>query len=64
MSYFLTYQYFIHFSTEHYYSNLDFIIHALLTLIPLLIVVAFFTLAERKAMASIQRRKGPNIVGI
>lgn len=64
MSYFLTYQYFIHFSTEHYYSNLDFIIHSLLTLIPLLIVVAFFTLAERKAMASIQRRKGPNIVGI
>jgi NADH:ubiquinone oxidoreductase subunit H len=35
-----------------------------LTLVPLLIVVAFFTLAERKAMASIQRRKGPNIVGI
>jgi NADH-quinone oxidoreductase subunit H len=39
-------------------------IHSLLTLIPLLIVVAFFTLAERKAMASIQRRKGPNVVGI
>ena len=36
----------------------------LLTLIPLLIVVAFFTLAERKVMASIQRRKGPNVVGI
>jgi NADH-quinone oxidoreductase subunit H len=30
----------------------------------LLIVVAFFTLAERKIMASIQRRKGPSIVGI
>jgi NADH-ubiquinone oxidoreductase chain 1 len=35
----------------------------LFTLIPLLIVVAFFTLAERKVMASIQRRKGPNVVG-
>ena len=64
MSYFLTYYYFISFSIEYYYSILDFIIHALLTLIPLLIVVAFFTLAERKAMASIQRRKGPNIVGM
>jgi len=64
MSYFLTYYYFVSFSIEYYYSTLDFIIHALLTLIPLLIVVAFFTLAERKAMASIQRRKGPNIVGI
>lgn len=38
--------------------------YSLLTLLPLLIVVAFFTLAERKAMASIQRRRGPNIVGI
>jgi len=26
--------------------------------------VAYLTLAERKIMASIQRRKGPNIVGI
>jgi len=35
----------------------------LLTLIPILISVAFYTLAERKIMASIQRRKGPNVVG-
>ena len=32
-------------------------------LIPLLIVIAFFTLIERKLMASIQRRKGPNRYG-
>jgi NADH-quinone oxidoreductase subunit H len=32
--------------------------------IPLLIGVAFLTLAERKVMASMQRRKGPNVVGI
>ena len=32
--------------------------------IPLLIAVAYMTLAERKVMAAIQRRKGPNIVGI
>merc|ERR1712228_653467 len=31
--------------------------------IPLLISVAYFTLAERKIMASIQRRKGPNVIG-
>jgi NADH-quinone oxidoreductase subunit H len=31
--------------------------------LPLLISVAYFTLAERKVMASMQRRKGPNVVG-
>jgi len=31
--------------------------------IPLLISVAYFTIAERKIMGSIQRRKGPNMVG-
>lgn len=31
--------------------------------VPLLISVAYFTLAERKIMGSIQRRKGPNVVG-
>lgn len=29
-----------------------------------LIVIAFFTLAERKVIASVQRRRGPNVVGI
>ena len=57
------YFYFIHFSIDYYYSYFDFFIFILFTLIPLLIVVAFFTLAERKVMASIQRRKGPNVVG-
>lgn len=33
-------------------------------IIPLLIAVAYMTLAERKIMASMQRRKGPNIVGL
>lgn len=51
-------------SIEFYYSYFDFVIHAVLTLVPLLIVIAFFTLAERKAMASIQRRRGPSVVGI
>ena len=33
-------------------------------ILPLLIAIAYVTLAERKVMASIQRRKGPDIVGI
>jgi len=40
------------------------ILISLITLICTLIVVAFFTLAERKVIASVQRRRGPNVVGI
>ena len=32
--------------------------------LPLLISVAYFTLAERKILGAIQRRKGPNVVGV
>lgn len=32
--------------------------------LPLLLSVAFFTVAERKVMSSVQRRKGPNVVGV
>lgn len=32
--------------------------------LPLLIAVAYFTLAERKIMGAIQRRRGPNVVGV
>src|SRR5439155_7040126 len=39
------------------------IIEVLLVTIPVLLSVAFVTLAERKTMASMQRRLGPNIVG-
>jgi NADH:ubiquinone oxidoreductase subunit H len=52
------------FTIESYYTYLDYIIYVLITLVPLLLVIALFTLAERRVMASIQRRKGPNIVGI
>ena len=35
----------------------------LLFIVPILLSIAFFTLAERKVMGTIQRRKGPNTVG-
>jgi NADH-quinone oxidoreductase subunit H len=39
------------------------LIKILIIIIPLLIAVAYVTLAERKIMASMQLRKGPNVVG-
>merc|ERR1712127_496994 len=39
------------------------VLKILAIVIPLLISVAYFTLAERKIMGSIQRRKGPNVIG-
>jgi len=40
-----------------------YIIISILTIVPIVISVAFFTLAERKILASVHRREGPNIVG-
>lgn len=39
------------------------ILKILIVIIPLLISVAYFTIAERKIMGIIQRRKGPNVIG-
>lgn len=36
---------------------------AVFKIICLLIAIAYFTLAERKIMAAVQRRVGPNVVG-
>jgi NADH-quinone oxidoreductase subunit H len=33
-------------------------------LLPVILSIAFFTVLERKVLASIQRRRGPNMVGI
>ena len=39
------------------------LIENLLLLLPALLTVAYITVAERKTMASMQRRLGPNAVG-
>ena len=39
------------------------VLQTLALLVPLLIGVAYLTLAERKVMAAMQMRKGPNVVG-
>src|SRR5215475_12324668 len=43
--------------------NLYPLLEVIITLIPALLTVAYVTVAERKTMASMQRRLGPNIVG-
>jgi NADH-quinone oxidoreductase subunit H len=40
------------------------LLELLVVIVPLLISVAYFTLAERKIMGAMQRRKGPNVIGI
>jgi len=40
-----------------------FFFKCLILIVPLLISVAYFTIAERKIMGSIQIRRGPNVVG-
>ena len=51
------------FSSLKLIDFLEIILIYLGLIVPLLISVAFFTLIERKIMASIQRRHGPNTIG-
>jgi NADH-ubiquinone oxidoreductase chain 1 len=46
-----------------YLPTLISVIEVLLVTVPVLLAVAYVTVAERKTMASMQRRLGPNIVG-
>jgi NADH-ubiquinone oxidoreductase chain 1 len=46
-----------------YLSTVISIIEVVLLSIPVILAVAYVTVAERKTMASMQRRLGPNIVG-
>jgi len=39
------------------------LVEVIFVLIPVLMAIAYFTVAERKTMGSMQRRLGPNVVG-
>jgi len=52
-----------HFNKFMLFSILILLIKILIIVLPLLISVAYFTLAERKILGAIQRRRGPNVVG-
>jgi NADH-quinone oxidoreductase subunit H len=45
------------------FFNIEFL-KSLPIIIPILLAVAFFTVFERKILAGMQRRRGPNVVGI
>lgn len=46
-----------------YFDVFEILFRFLLLLVPLLLSIAYLTLLERKVMAGIQRRRGPNVVG-
>ena len=46
-----------------FFSTFISISEVLLVLVPTLLAIAYVTVAERKTMASMQRRLGPNAVG-
>jgi len=46
-----------------YFTIITSILEVLVITIPMLLVVAYVTVAERKTMASMQRRLGPNVIG-
>jgi NADH:ubiquinone oxidoreductase subunit H len=43
---------------------IEFIIQYIILILPALLAVAYVTLMERKILGSIQRRQGPNAIGI
>jgi len=53
---------------QDYIPKVEYFIHlaglSLVKILFILGIVAFYTIAERKIMGAIQRRKGPNVVGI
>lgn len=49
--------------TQTLFKTIITILKILSIVVPLLISVAYFTIAERKIMGAIQKRKGPNVIG-
>lgn len=54
---------FIIFNILIYIITID-VLKSLPIILPLLLAVAFFTVFERKVLAAMQRRRGPNVIGI
>ena len=46
------------------FNILIILVKILIIVVPLLISVAYFTLAERKILGAIHRRRGPNVIGV
>jgi NADH:ubiquinone oxidoreductase subunit H len=44
-------------------TGLYYLLEVLIVLVPILLAVAFMTIIERKTLAAMQRRVGPNKVG-
>ena len=66
MSFSLSFDFFYNFFDSFLstiYLGVYFFVEFLLFIVPILIAMAFFTLVERKVMATLQRRRGPNVVG-
>lgn len=49
---------------DNFLIIIQLLLKILIIVLPLLIAVAYLTLAERKTLASMQLRKGPNVVGV
>lgn len=55
--------FFLNTTLDFFFYSVYIIIYSLLIILCVLIAVAYFTLLDRKVMAAMQRRKGPNVVG-
>jgi NADH:ubiquinone oxidoreductase subunit H len=47
-----------------FFNQLESLILTIFSLVTLLVSIAYFTLAERKVIASVQRRVGPQVIGL
>lgn len=48
---------------EYLYTGLNYLLHIVAITIPLLLCIAYLTYAERRIIAAMQMRRGPNVVG-
>lgn len=60
---FILFYYINHFNLEWLISIMIDILSTVISIIGLLVAIAFYTLAERKVMGGAQRRQGPHTVG-